>query len=73
MLHRHLIFSFVLLVQQTSTIITDDLYLCIELVSTATTYYSRVRWINRVRLPNLLVVNSCIHIYVLVVLLFVLV
>ena len=38
MLHRHLIFSFVLLVQQTSTIITDDLYLCIELVSTATTY-----------------------------------
>ena len=38
MLHRHLIFSFVLLVQQTSTVITDDLYLCIELVSTATTY-----------------------------------
>ena len=30
MLHRHLIFSFVLLVQQTSTIITDDLYLCIR-------------------------------------------
>ena len=38
MLHRHLIFSFVLLVQQTGTIIADDLYLCIELVSTATTY-----------------------------------
>ena len=35
MLHRHLIFSFVFLVQQTSTIITDDLYLCIELVSAA--------------------------------------
>ena len=41
MLHRHLIFSFVcLLVQQTGTIIADDLYLCIELlvVSMATTY-----------------------------------
>ena len=38
MLDRHLIFSFVLLVQRTSTIITDDLYLCIETVSTATTY-----------------------------------
>ena len=37
-LHRHLICSFVLLVQQTGTIIADDLYLCIELVSTATTY-----------------------------------
>ena len=34
MLHRHLIFSF----EQTGTIIADDLYLCIELVSTATTY-----------------------------------
>ena len=59
MLHRHLIFSFVLLVQETGTIIADDLYLCIELVSTATTD-SRVIWINRVRLPNLLVV-SCIR------------
>ena len=52
-----------LLVQQTGTIIADDLYLCIELVSTATTYlyfHSRVIWINRVRLPNLLVV-SCIR------------
>ena len=38
MLHRHLIFSFVLLVQQAGTIIADDLYLCIELVSMATTY-----------------------------------
>ena len=38
MLHRHLIFSFVLLVQQTGTIIADDMYLCIELVSIATTY-----------------------------------
>ena len=38
MLHRHLIFSFVLLVQQTGTIIADDLYLGIELVSMATTY-----------------------------------
>ena len=38
MLHRHLVFSFVLLVQQTGTIIADDLYLCIELVSMATTY-----------------------------------
>ena len=37
MLHRHLIFSFVLL-EQTGTIIADDLYLCIELVSMATTY-----------------------------------
>ena len=36
--HRHLILSFVHLVQQTGTIIADDLYLCIELVSTATTY-----------------------------------
>ena len=40
MLHRHLIFSFVLLVKQTGTIIADDLYLCraIELVKTASTY-----------------------------------
>ena len=40
MLYRHLIFSFVLLVQQTDTIniIANDLYLCIELVSMATTY-----------------------------------
>ena len=38
MLHRHLIFSFVLLVEQTGAIIADDLYLCIELVSMATTY-----------------------------------
>ena len=38
MLHRHLIFSFVLLVQQTGTIIADDLYLCIELISMAATY-----------------------------------
>ena len=40
MLHRHLIFSFVLLVQQTGTFIADDLYLCssIELVNMATTY-----------------------------------
>ena len=39
MLHRHLIFSFVLLVQQAgNAFIADDLYLCIELVSTATTY-----------------------------------
>ena len=72
MLHRHLIFSFVLLVQQTGTIIADDLYICIELVSMATT------WINRVRLLNLLVV-SCIprikYIYICTgtVLLFVLV
>ena len=36
MLHRHLIFNFVLLVQHAGTIIADDLYLCIELVSTAT-------------------------------------
>ena len=35
---RHLIFSFVSLVQQTGTIIADDLHLCIELVSTATIY-----------------------------------
>ena len=38
MLHRNLMFSFVLLVQQTGTIIADDLYLCIELVSMAPTY-----------------------------------
>ena len=38
MLHRHLIFSSVLMVQRTGTIIADDLYLCIELVSMATTY-----------------------------------
>ena len=38
MLHRHLIFSFVLLVQQTGTTIADYLYLCMELVSMATTY-----------------------------------
>ena len=37
MFHRHLTFSFVLLVQQTGTIIADDLYICIELVSMATT------------------------------------
>ena len=36
MLHRHLIFNFVLLVQQTGTIIADDPYLCIELVSMVT-------------------------------------
>ena len=44
----------------TRPIIADDLYLCLELVITATTLtYSRVIWINRVRLPNLLV-GSCI-------------
>ena len=37
MFHRHLTFSFVLLVQRTGTIIADDLYICIELVSMATT------------------------------------
>ena len=70
MLHRHLIFSFVLLVQQTGTIIADDLYLCIELVWPPLTY-SRVIRIYRVRLPNLLVVsciprNKYIYIYILV-------
>ena len=34
------------------------MYLCIELVCPATTYFIAVIWINRVRLPNLLVVSS---------------
>ena len=34
------------------------MYLCIELVYTATTDFIVVIWINRVRLPNLLVVSS---------------
>ena len=39
MLHRHLLLhQLCLLVQQIGTIIADDLCLCIELVSTATTY-----------------------------------
>ena len=38
MLHRHLIYSFVYWYKQTGTIIADNLYLCIELVSTATAY-----------------------------------
>ena len=39
-LHRHLIFSFVYCYnrQVPGTIIADDMYLCIELASTATTY-----------------------------------
>ena len=42
------------------------MYLCIELFCTATTDLYRVIWINRVRLPNLLVVSSTGKLSVLV-------